>query len=148
MTCNKENQSETIKSYFEGIGSELGLKVLYSRKQAINVILENVDTFPIIVVSPINSFTLDILGRAVMAYEVAVLDVCPQDYDETQEESKEFYCIDTLSKIIQKIQKQESDIVSLQRYDANLQKFYDMYDSNLMGALCNVYLKRKSDVCI
>jgi hypothetical protein len=148
MICKLENQNETIKSYFEGIGSELGLKVLYSRKQAINVILENVDTFPIIIISPINSFSLDILGRAVMAYEVAVVDICPQDYDETQEEEKENACVKALSKILRKVQFQESSIVSFQRLDANLQKFYDMYDSNLMGALCNVYLKRKTDVCV
>ena len=145
MSCPATKK--TVLNYFNGLCEPLGLKVYYSRKNALNEILDHVEQFPCVVVSPINSFTFDFLGRSVIAFEVGVIDLSEQDYDETINEDRLFACIDNLSAILRNAKSSENEDFYFQRADTNMQVIPQQYDVNVFGAYGNLFVKKQSEVC-
>ena len=145
MSCKKT--TEKIVNYFQSLCEPLGLRVYYSRKNALNVILEEVEVYPCVVISPINTFTYDFLGRSVMAFEVGVIDLSEQDYDETTNENKIFNCVDSLFSIIRNCKNSESGVFYFQRADDNFNIIPQQYDVNVLGAYGNLHLKMQKEVC-
>ena len=145
MNCPKT--TEKIVNYFQSLCEPLGLKVYYSRKNALNVILEEVEVYPCVVISPINSFTFDFLGRSVIAFEVGVIDLSEQDYDETANEDKMFNCVDSLFSIIRNCKNSDNEDFYFQRADDNFNIIPQQYDVNVLGAYGNIYIKKQKEVC-
>ena len=145
MSNECETPTKGVKAYFQTIS--LGLKVYYSRKEALSVILEDVREYPCLIVSPLNTGTTDTFGRPIQGYEVGVLDICEQDFDETNEEKKMNVCINLLRKIIKSTYYAEQKDFIFERADMNFTTFYDKFDANTLGAFTNIYLKKNIDIC-
>ena len=146
ITC--KSKEENIRTYFEQVAESIGLKSLYSRQEAINLLLENVEEYPIMVISPISSIAYDRVGRPIVPYEVSVVAVCDYDFTEEQTDKLQNECLQLLNRAIHKIYYKDSNILTFERIDSNGLTFAPKYDSHLTGALRNVYLKHKTDICI
>ena len=146
ITCR--SKEENIRTYFEQVAESIGLKCLYSRQEAINLLLENVEDYPIMVVSPISAIAYDRIGRAIIPYEISVVAVCDYDFTEEQTDKLQGECLQLLNKAMHKIYYKDSNILTFERIDSNGLTFAPKYDSHLTGALRNVYLKHKTDICI
>ena len=146
ITCR--SKEENIRTYFEEVAESIGLKGLYSRQEAINLLLENVEDYPIMVVSPISAIAYDRVGRPIVPYEVSIVAVCDYDFTEEQIDKLQNECLQLLNRAIHKIYYKDSDILTFERIDSNGLTFAPKYDSHLTGALRNVYLKHKTDICI
>ena len=146
ITC--KSKEENIRTYFEQVAESIGLKSLYSRQEAINLLLENVEEYPIMVVSPISAIAHDRVGRPIVPYEISVVAVCDYDFTEEQTDKLQNECLQLLNRAIHKIYYKDSNILTFERIDSNGLTFAPKYDSHLTGALRNVYLKHKTDICI
>ena len=74
MNNECETPNKGVKAYFQTIS--LGLKVYYSRKEALNIILEDVSKYPCLIVSPLNTFQFyisliksDIINDNLLAFD-------------------------------------------------------------------------------
>ena len=146
ITCR--SKEESIRTYFEQVAESIGLKCLYSRQEAINLLLENVEDYPIMVVSPISAIAYDRVGRPIVPYEVSIVAVCDYDFTEEQTDKLQGECLQLLNKAMHKIYYKDSNILTFERIDSNGLTFAPKYDSHRTGALRNVYLKHKTDICI
>ena len=140
-----------MKEYFKTIADNLGLTLIYTRAQAANVVLDNLDreNLPCMIVNPLLKMEGDSLGRYILGFEVSIVDLCPLDFDEGDDivNDKMKTCRNLLRKSLKSTFENETEQIKFRRSDLNGEMFYDKFASNFLGALKNVYLLENTTLC-